>query len=147
MQNRTTQVTVRVSDSEKATIRQAAAAAGVSMSTYIRNRALDGLPFDEPTEETVGSDLSPLEDFATAHITVDEEEGDAVPKRHAYNEYVTFCEVNYPDHDIETQHKFSREIGSLDGVETGREYVSDPAATTPTLSQLRCFKNIRLRPV
>jgi hypothetical protein len=139
MQERTKQVAASVTPEEKQAIREAAAAEGQSISKFVRERVLDGLPpaakiLHEPDSS---GHLSPLEDFITARLTVDEDAG-PVSKRDVHERYVVFCEQVYPNHDIETQHKVSREVANIEGVETGRAYVSSGDS-----EQTRCFFNLR----
>jgi hypothetical protein len=138
MAERTKQVAISVSEAEKRQIRQAAAAAGQSMSAFVRQRALDGL---EVPEQEAPDTYSPLEDFIASRLAVDSD-ADPIAKRRLYERYVAFCDDVYPEHEVETQHKFTREIGNVDGVGTGRVYLS---ADEPNPTRTRCFKNLRLR--
>lgn len=138
MPERTEQIAVSLSPAEKATVRENAAAADQSMSAFVRERVLEGLPMDTGQRDAFPEEPHPLDDFKTAELSVDETTG-PVAKREVYARYVAFCEAIHPDHEIETQHKVSREIASMDGVETGRVYLSTDGAN-PT--RTRCFLNL-----
>lgn len=138
MAERTKQVAISVSEAEKRQIRQAAAAADQSMSAFVRCRALDGLEVPEQEEPDT---YSPLEDFIESRLAVDPD-ADPIAKRRLYERYVSFCEDVYPEHEVVTQHKFTREVGNVDGVETGRVYLS---TDEPNPTRTRCFKNLQLR--
>lgn len=135
MADRTKTVAFSVSEREKAAVRQAAAAENVSMAEFVRRRVLDNLTVDPPA--TVDG-TQPLDDFITARLQADAD-ADPLPKRAVYTAYQEFCEELYPDHEIETQHKVSREIANLPDVSTGRAYVELNGERQHT----RCFEGVR----
>jgi len=138
MATRDKALSFKVSEAEKRAIREAAADADESVSSFARRQILDGVT----VENTAVYDgrMPPLKDFMTARLTVDET-ADPVAKAEVYERYVTFCDSAYPDHDVESQHKVSREIAAMPEVESGRAYLS---LDNPDPSQTRCFKNLRL---
>ena len=138
MPSRQESVSFAVSLNEKRALYQAAAAADESVSSFVRQKALDGVATAD--DDAFDGRMPPLEDFKTARLTADET-ADPVPKAEVYDRYVAFCRSVYPEHEIETQHKVSREIAAMPGVETGRVYVSLDE-TNP--QRKRCFKNLRL---
>jgi len=138
MPSRQETVSVKVSPEEKHAIRNAADDADATVSSFVRRKTLDGLPVGDG--QGYDGRLPPLKDFISARLAVDEAAA-PVAKAAVYDEYVTFCESVYPEHDIESQHKVSREIGAMSGVESGRAYVS---LDEPNPNQTRCFKNLRL---
>jgi len=138
MPSRQETVSVKVSPDEKRAIRTAADDADATMSSFVRRKILDGLAVGD--DQAYDGRLPPLKDFISARLVVDETAA-PVAKATVYDTYVSFCESVYPEHDIESQHKVSREIGALDGVESGRAYV---ALDKPNPNQTRCFKNLRL---
>jgi len=137
MADRSKTVGFSVSPREKEAIRQAAAREGVSMSAFVRRRALDSITPEEP-DLAPGAEYDPLSDFITARLHVDAD-ADPLPKHDLYRAYTAFCEEHYPDHDIETQHKLSREVGALDGVTTGRAYIKRNGER----QHKRCFHGVR----
>jgi hypothetical protein len=136
MADRTKSVGFSVSAREKEAIRQAAATEGVSMAEFARRRVLDNITPDEP--EFPGDEPDPLDDFITARLHTEIGAG-PLPKQAVYEAYQEFCADLYPDHEIESQHKVSREVGALTVVETGRNYIEGDDG----LEQKRCFRNVR----
>lgn len=106
------------------------------MAEFVRRRVLDNITPSEP--EFPGDEPDPLEDFITARLHTEVDAG-PLPKRAVYEAYQEFCADLYPDHDVESQHKVSREIAELAAVETGRNYIDSDG----DLAQKRCFRNIR----
>lgn len=136
MPERTKSVGFSVSAREKEAIRQAAASEGVSMAEFVRRRVLTNITPDEP--EFPGDEPDPLDDFITARLHTEIGAG-PLPKQAVYEAYQEFCADLYPDHDVESQHKVSREVGALAVVETGRNYIDDGDGR----EQKRCFRNVR----
>jgi len=134
-------VTICVTKREKRAIRLMAADNGKTMSELAREATLSDIPgeyFEEgPTETgyTEEDRIEPLEDFITARLAVDE---DATPvaKAEVYQWYQEFLADAHPEHEPETQHKVSREVSMIDGVDAGRRY--DDSG-----KQVRCFLNLR----
>jgi len=137
MADRTKSVGFSVSAREKEAIRQAAASEGVSMAEFARRRVLTNITPDEP--QFPGDEPDPLDDFITARLHTEIGAG-PLPKQAVYEAYQEFCAELYPDHDVESQHKVSREVGALAVVETGRNYIDDGDGG---LEQKRCFRNVR----
>lgn len=139
--NKDQAVMFRVTEREKRAIRRAATASDRTMAELAREATLADVPgecFEEGTVETGYTEedrIEPLEDFIMARLTVDE---DATPvaKAEVYHWYQEFLEDAHPEHEPETQHKVSREVSMIDGVETGRRY--DDSG-----KQVRCFLNLR----
>lgn len=137
MPNRTNQVAFAVSDREKAAIRQAAAAEDKSMAEFARGRVLDKIT-PEDVAPRLDDDPDPLADFITARLHR-EADADPLPKAELYAAYTDFMREVYPDAEIASQHKVSREVAALDGVDTGRTYVD----VDGSLEQKRCFTGVR----
>jgi hypothetical protein len=136
MADRTKSVGFSVSAREKEAIRQAAASEGVSMAEFTRRRVLNNITPDEP--EFPGDEPDPLDDFITARLHTEIGAG-RLPKQAVYEAYQEFCAELYPDHNVESQHKVSREVGALAVVETGRNYIESDGGR----EQKRCFRNVR----
>lgn len=147
MGDNTKQLSFTLTERQKRAIRRAAAEQDVTMSELARNAVLDSVPgryFTDDSEPMRAADdvRSPLEDFIDSRLTI---EGGAGPisKKVLYTNYRRFCEDQYPAHDVESQHKFSREIGALHGVETARRYLQEHP--TNDSSQTRCFLHVRYK--
>ena len=138
MATRDEALSFKVSTEEKRAIREAADEADESISSFARRQILNGVSMSNA--EVYDGRMPPLKDFMTARLTVDES-ADPVGKAEVYQRYVAFCDSVYPDHEIESQHKVSREIAAMPEVETGRAYLT---LDEPNPSQTRCFKNLRL---
>lgn len=140
------QVAFTVTPRQKRAIRRAAAEQDVTMAEIARNATLEtiaGRHFRAPDSADVDGfePVSPLEDFIESCLTVDP---DAAPlaKKQVYECYRQFCAERHPGHDVESQHKVSRELAQLDGVKTGRRYLQE----TPTNNSVRtrCYLNIKI---
>lgn len=145
MENNTKQLSFTLTERQKRAIRRAAAEQDVTMSELARNAVLDSVPgryFTDDSEPMRAADdvRSPLEDFIDSRLAVESGAG-PISKKVLYTHYRRFCEDQYPDHDVESQHKFSREIGGLHGVETARRYLQEQP--TNDSSQTRCFLHVR----
>lgn len=143
MGNHNKQVNVSLTEQQKRQLRIAAAQEGVSMSEFARQATLDALPAEalDAAETETDDSPDPLEDFIEAELRVDET-AEPVAKARVYAWYADFCEAHYPGHGVETQHKVSREIAKLDGVDTGRRYGYSPSGSEKS-SRTRCFLNLR----
>lgn len=150
MGNNTESLTLTLSERQKRAIRREAAERDVTMAEFVRSAALDSVPGkqfrDQPNTDDNGFTAeelgirSPLDDFVDSRLSVTDD-APPISKRELFEEYRAFCETNYPTHDVETQHKFSREIGAIDGVETGRRYLQENP--TNDSRQTRCFLNLK----
>jgi len=138
--NRENTVSFQLSDAEKRKLRILASRRGLSMAEQVRRELLPALNEveTEPVPDLSLDEPEPMEDFIEAHLVVDPS-ADPVPKSKVYEWYRDFCAETYPEHKVETQNKLSREVGSLNGVHAGREYINDGSE----LVRMRCFDNLR----
>lgn len=136
MADRTKSVGFSVSAREKEAIRQAAATEGVSMAEFVRRRVLNNITPAEP--QLSDNEPDPLDDFITARLHTEAGAG-PLPKQAVYEAYQEFCADLYPEHDVESQHKVSREVAQLAAVEAGRNYIDEGDGGV----QKRCFRNVR----
>jgi len=147
MGDNTKQLSFTLTERQKRAIRRAAAERDVTMAELARDAALDAVPgryfTDDSDPDRASEDVrSPLEDFIDSRLAV-EGDTDPISKHALYTHYEEFCEEHYPTHDVESQHKLSREIADIHGVETGRRYLQD--TVTSESSQTRCFLYLKYK--